>query len=138
MAKVYMAGRLRKIPRALSASVERIDSLFAFELGHRAGDPLLQVVFEPGLYTIRKPDGFSLEQFGGRRPGGAHKDSFSSCRQVFTTHEIAKILNTVKLQVAVEVSGAELVPVGELLIDSLHDLLHLLLIGRVILANRRQ
>jgi len=82
-----------------------IDSLFGFELGHGAGDPLLEVVLEPGLYTICKPDGFSLEECVGRRPGGALKDSFSNSLQMFTTHEIAQILNSVKPQVAVEVSG---------------------------------
>ena len=100
-----------------STRVERIDSLFNFEFPHGVGNPLLQVVFEPALYTIRKPDGFSLEQRGGRGPGSALKDSSSNCFQVATTHEIAQILNSVKLQVAVDVSGAELVPAGELFID---------------------
>ena len=100
-------------------------------------DPLLEVIAEPRLNTICKPDGFSFDEFA-RRPGGGADKPFSNFLQVFTTNEHAQKAISVKLQVAVDVSEGERFPAGIFLIDNLYDLLHLLLVVRVVLANRLQ
>ena len=66
-------------------------------------DPLLEVVAEPRLHTICKPDGFSFEQFG-RRPGGGADEPCQTCSQMYTTYEHAQIAISVKLQVEVDVN----------------------------------
>ena len=104
-----------RIPAAATSVVQGVNSFLGFELGHGVGNPLLEVVLEPHLYTMRKPDGFAFEQLGGRGPGAALELS-SRSRQVATTHEHAAMASSVKVQVAVEVSEGELFPAGVLLI----------------------
>jgi hypothetical protein len=114
-----------------------VQGVYAFEFRHGMADPLLEVVSEPRLYTICKPDGFSFEERGGRPIRGA-LEVLSTFLQVFTTNEHAQIAITVKLQVAVDVSEGELFPAAVFLIDDLHDLFHFHLIVRVVLTNRLQ
>jgi hypothetical protein len=92
-------------------------------LSHGTGDPLLEVIAEPRLNTIRKADGLAGEELIGRRPsGGAAIFSFTNPLQVLITHEQAQMANSVKPQVAVDGSEGKL-RAGELIIDHLHDLL---------------
>jgi hypothetical protein len=120
------------------AAVQGIDAFFGFQLPHGVGDPLLDVIAEPRLNTIRKPDGLAGEELGGRRPTcSAFEFSFTNPLQVFITNEQAQMPNSVKLQVAVDGSEGKL-PAGESFIDHLHNLLQLLRIIRIELANRPQ
>jgi hypothetical protein len=89
-----------RIPAAGASEVEGVYAFFGFQFRHGVADPLLEVVAEPHLYTICKPDGFSFDKFG-RRPVRGALEVLSSFRQVFTTYEHAQIAITVKLQVAV-------------------------------------
>ena len=123
-----------RIPIAATSIVQGVHSFSGFQLGHGVGDPLLQVIVEPGLYTMRKPDGFSFEQRGGRGPQGAFEFS-SRSHQVTTTSEHAAMASSVKLQVAVELRDGELFPFGKLLIDLLHDRLYLFLVPGVVLID---
>ena len=64
---------------------------------------MLQVIPEPRLYTIRKPDGLAGEEPGGRRPTSrALEFSFPNTLQVLITYEQAQIASAVKLQVTVD------------------------------------
>jgi hypothetical protein len=118
--------------------VQGIYSVFGFEFSHGVGDPLLQVIGEPRLYTIRKPDRVTLPEGAGRRPVGALEDARASFLQVFPTNKLAQILSSVKLQVQVDVSERELFLFPIASIDYIHHLLHLLRVVRVVLADGGQ
>ena len=99
---------------------------------------MLEVITEPRLNTIRKPDGLAGEELGGRRPSGAAFEfSFTNRLQVLISNEQAQLASSVKLQVAVDGSDGKLA-LRELRIDHLHDVFQLQLVIRIVLADGAQ
>jgi len=95
--------------------VEGIDSFFGFQFSHGAVDPLFEVVAEPRLNTIRKPDrpAVSCEELGGRRPSSTLEFSLPNPRQTPTTYEPAHRASAVKLQVTVDGSEGNVADQGQ-------------------------
>jgi hypothetical protein len=93
--------------------IETIDAFFSFKFSHPLFNPLLDVVAEPGLNVISKPDGPRLEELWGSGPddgSGIHKSSrafLSALYKETTASEKAEIAIAIKPNVWADVSCGE-------------------------------